>query len=231
MKKLPAICFGLVVAFSMVTSVQADIIGECTLTGYTFMGGGIAYTNDGTGTKDYFLAQPLVFMSDGVNYWGYGWVKFNCLESTPVASAYIVFDLLGVGAMSITPASESNPAILHLYDPGSIDVAGLGDDESLRNQLQENLTADGVEPIATITMTSNGTYSVDITDLYNSWVAGDNHGIVFAAPDEGTGSKYAGFGNADGNAPYISTIPIPEPVSLFVLTSGILWLSVFRRRH
>ncbi|MBU4270406.1 MAG: PEP-CTERM sorting domain-containing protein [Planctomycetes bacterium] len=213
---------------------------DCSLTGYTFMGGGSAYvsTPDGpTGQKTYFLAQPLNYhMGDPpANMWGYGWIKFNDIGDSTLESARLYFDLLGVGAMGTTPASEDNPAVLSIYGAGSIDVSDLGGSDGaswdLRETLRDNL--DASSPLCTITMTANGRYSVDITDLYNSWVTGGeavNNGLVFAAPDEGVGSKYASFGNADGDPPYI----VPEPGTIVLVAGAFLGLGlarILRRRR
>jgi len=225
MKKLLSI--GLVLAGVLFTGsgVHADMIGDCELTGYTFMGGSMAYTTTpGSSEKNYFLAQPLKYEDSGANYWGYGWVKFDKLASTQVESAYLVFNLLGVGAMSMTPASESNPADLEIYLPGTIDVADLAD-STLRSQLRDNLN--GTTSFSgKITMTANCIYSLDITDLYNRWVTGEtvNNGLVFVS----SGSKYASFGNNSGSAPYLSSTlvgtQVPEPASLTLLTVGLGFL-------
>ncbi len=230
------------------TCVVASIIGglaftqsgsaatiDCSLTGYTFMGANDAYvsTPDGpAGQKTYFLAQPLNYPmgTPPANMWGCGWIKFDDIGDSTVDSSHLYFDLLGAGAMGTTPASEDNPAVLDIYSAGSIDVADLGGDYDLRWELRDNL--DASSPLCTITMTSNGAHSVDITDLYNSWVTGGetaNNGLVFAAPDQGTGSKYASFGNASGNAPYISTAPVPEPSSLLLLAMGIGALALLKK--
>lgn len=236
----------------IITCVVATIIGglaftqsgsaatiDCSLTGYTFMGGASAYvsTPDGPTGQTYFLAQPLNYhMGDPpANMWGCGWIKFNDIKDPTVESAYLYFDLLGVGAMGTTPASENNPANLAIYSAGDIDVADLvgggtsEEDWDLRWNLRDNL--DASSPLCTITMTANGRYSVDITDLYNSWVTGAtaNNGLVFTAPDQGAGSKYAGFGNASGNAPYISTASVPEPSSLLLLAMGMGALALLKK--
>jgi hypothetical protein len=220
---LGAIALGVLSLGSLTQSASAEVIGDCTVTGYTFMGGGIAYT---TPAKDYFLAQPLVESS--ADYWGYGWAKFDVGTAT-VDEAYLVVDLLGIGAMSITPATPSNPGILNVYNPGAIDVNDLGTNPGLRATLQGNLA--GTTPmVGDFTMTSNGTYAIDITDIYNDWVDGSitNNGLILAAPDDGAGTKYASLGSTEGNAPYISTIAVPEPASMALLGCGAM--AMMRRR-
>jgi hypothetical protein len=228
-KKFMGIATILAVALVSVGTASADVIGDCNLTGYTFMGGGIAYTSAPTGpnAKDYFLAQPLVETS--ANYWGYGWAKFDVGTET-VDKAYLVIDLLGIGAMSITPANPANPGILDIYNPGATDVADLGGDAGLRATLQGSLA--GTTPLVDdFTMTSNGAYAIDITDMYNAWVDGSitNNGLVLAAPDDGSGTKYASFGNLEGSAPYISTVP--EPATMGLLACGALGLISRRKRN
>ncbi len=232
MKKLLSI--SLVFAGVLVTGsmAQAAVIGDCTLTGYTYMGGGSynVSTADGPSTqKNYFLAQPLNSDYAGVNMWGYSWVKFDTLSSTPVVSAYLVFDLLGVGSMAAAAASESNPADLEIYLPGAIDVADLAD-STLRTELRDNL--DGTSSFSgMLTMTANGTYCLDITDLYNSWVTGEteNNGLVFVS----SGSKYAGFGNSSGSVPYLSSTvagtQVPEPATIALLSLGLGFLARRKR--
>lgn len=218
-------------SFSVVATASAETIGTCDMTGYTFMGGGMAYTStpEDPSAKDYFLGQSLNYGSGDDNYWGYGWTKFSVGTST-VTSAYLTYDLLGVGAMAPTPASPTNPAYLDLYDP-NVDVASLAT-QVARQTLRDYL--DSQPCLSSETMTSNGVYSVDITSLYNGWVTGAiaNNGLVFSALDNtDNAGKYASFGNASGSAPYISTSSVPEPSTLMLLAVGAGALAVWVRRR
>ena len=137
-------------------AASADVLGECAMTGYTFMGGGSAYfsTPENTGGKDYFprLVVELRLTATAPTMWGYGWVKFD-VGDTAVDSAYLVFDLLGVGSMSVVPPTAENPAYLDVYDPGAIDVASITD-VIARDTLRNNL--DASSPLASLTMTADG---------------------------------------------------------------------------
>ena len=216
----------LIGAMVMAGPAAAATIGDCSLTGYTFMGGGIAYTSP---TKDYLLAQPLVEESAG--YWGYGWLKFDNLSDTAVDSAYLVVDVLGQGSMTITDLRATNVGDLSIYSPGTTDVGDLADDATLRSTLQGTLSSDDGSLLIgnDASMTSNGLYYFDITDLYNSWMTGaDNNGLVLASD---VGIKIAGIGNAGGIAPYISsTSAVPVPAAVWLLGSGLCGLLGLRRR-
>lgn len=223
-------------AFAQTTSAATV---DASLTGYTFMGGATAYASTPFGPssqKDYFLAQALNFQMGDANYWGYGWGKFDDIGTTTVDSALLYFDLLGIGSMSLTPATVENPAVLKIFSAGDIDLIGLdGSDNAswdLREELRNNLLVDS--PIDEITMTANGQWCVDITGLYNDWVTGDatNNGLVFVAPDNTGGSSYAGFGSTSGSAPFIVTSTVPEPSTLLLLAfgAGLFALTKMRRK-
>jgi hypothetical protein len=155
-------------------------------------------------------------------------MKFDDVGQTEVPSARLHFNVLGVGSMAVTPASEQNPAILSVYDAGTFDVAGLGGSWDVREDLRDAL--DGTSPIATITATEDGDHWVDITAVYNGWVSGGiaNHGLILAAPDNGNGSKIASFGDPAG-APYLQTVP--EPGTLALVAVFFIAFGVARMMH
>jgi hypothetical protein len=169
-------------------TASADTIGNTIMTGYTYMGGQGSYSTYPDDSKDYFIASCLeVFGRDGIeDMWGYGWAKFSVSATETVESAYLVIDLLGTGSMGgANPAAttEDLPAYLDVYDPGAVDVATLtaGGDNPNVADLKDTLLDQ--TPVSSLTMTANGTYSLDITDLYNSWVLDpdSNNGIVLAS--------------------------------------------------
>jgi sirohydrochlorin ferrochelatase len=213
-------------------SVNAETY-ESTQTGYTFMAGATAYASTSAShSKSYFLAQPLNYDFSGANYWGYGWTQFDHIGATEVMSAYLNVSLLGIGSMAVTPASEANPAHLDLYDPGDVDLTtllGNGSDDGydLRTSLRAAMDADS--PMALLTMTSNGAQSIDITDLYNRWVAAGNtsHGILFSSPDNGNGGRFASFGSTAG-APTIITTAVPEPSAMVLIALAFVGLGIAR---
>ena len=240
-------------------AVSAATIGDCILTGYNYMGneGAKISTYDGPDSqKDYFLAQPLkyIFENGSSDMWGYSWIKFDNLSETTVESAYLVLDLLGVGAMAIDDASVQYPATLDIYSPGDIDVEDLTGNSELRETLRNNLyhtetdeqTGETVDVFAealmdTIVMTINGTYYIDITEIYNAWVTGEieNNGLVLVSTSENgseypfgkVGAKFASFNSEEGNAPYISTSCVPIPGTAWLLGGGLFGLIGLCRRY
>ncbi len=177
--------------FSMVITgtASAEVIGTCELTGYTYMGGLGATTTYPESSKDYFVATALELFGGDSDMWGYSWLKFEVTETETVESAYLVLDLLGVGAMSFgnpEATTEELVASLDLYDPGDVDVETL--DKDTVSALRDTLLTQTA--LSSLTMTSNGTYYLDITDLYNSWILDpdSNNGIILAS-----GYNYEGY--------------------------------------
>ncbi len=195
--KFKRICIALAMIGLLITgTASAEVIGEAIMTGYTYMNGQGSVTTYPEDAKDYFVVSALeVFGADGdADLWGYAWVKFDVLATETVESAYLVIDLLGTGSMTggNPPATTTDlPAYLDVYDPGDVDVEGLtvyGEDgygsseaaaqvEALKDALLDET------PVSSLTMTASGTYSIDITELYNSWVLDpdSNNGIVLAS--------------------------------------------------
>ncbi len=223
----------LIVGLSLSATASAANIGDCTVTGYTFMGDTMAVyssTPAGPNAKDYFLATSLTGGGFGPSMWGLAWAKFENLSVTPVTSAYLMLDLQGVGMMSAAPASPSNPCDLTVYVSPS-DAATLGDEappSATRAAAKDTLLGDtiGMYTVASLpSITANGTLAIDITNLYNGWVMGmPNKGLIFASE---AGARLASFGHQTGAAPYISTVP--EPAAMALLGCGAL--AMIRRRR
>jgi hypothetical protein len=228
----------LVGGMAIATTASASMATyDATLTGYTYMGGtGFNNTN-----QEYFIAGPVEYDFNGTDMYGFAWLKFGNIGTEEVDAAYLNLDLLGVGSMNLADATEEYPGIVDVYSPGSSDVedfTGVADTNALHSTLKADpstyLLAEDV------IMTSNGVWAIDITDIYNAWVAGtqDNNGLVLYSdsPNAGAaggtvgavGAKFAGLNGYAGTAPYISTVPVPGAV--WLLGSGLLGLIGLRRR-
>ncbi len=233
MKNIKKITLMLVVAFvglTLCADVKAAVINDnCTITGYTFMGAsmggemGLGFYDNRAGevnNKDYFLAQPLSGVMGNPGYWGYGWVKFDSPTET-VDQAFLVLEQIDYvnSMMGISAPSVASPLVVDLY-AASIDVENIGDLTSTPEQVKDahiNAT-----PFATLSITSAGLCSVDITDVYNSWVGGVNNGIIFSGGGA-FGSWDIDNGQFPGaSVPYISDTFVPEPATMLLLCLGSL---------
>lgn len=239
------------IPMALASTSTDDVIGNCTLTGYSYMGGKAKIsTSDALNPyqRDYFIAEPLTFMYGTTDMWGYAWLKFEVLSDTTVESAYLALDLLAVGGMVMEDASAEYPGVVDIYSPGDVDVTDLWASsanteaaeaaEALRVSLHDTLLES--DPLLNVVMSSNGTYYIDITELYNGWVTGEieNNGIILVGTGQNSsdeigniGAMFAGFNSDEGNAPYITTTaPVPVPAGLWLLGSGLIGLIGLRRR-
>ena len=221
---LAAVLLTGVLAFSN-TAFAEDGPYECTLTGYSFMGGSGFKTNQG-----YFIATPMEYWFSGTDMYGFAFLKFDTIGTETVEKAYLNLDLVSVGAMDLMDATDAFPGFVDVYSPGNTDVASFTSVADT-NALHAVLKADPAKYHITrsVAMTSNGVWAIDITELYNSWVTGTipNNGIILysnsvnAHEAGGTigavGTKYAGLDGSNGKKPLITfsiapsvTITSPE---------------------
>lgn len=255
----------LISGMALVRTSSAAIIGDVDQVGYTYMGGwrSITTKENDTNPPRYVLAQPLEYLYDvydqetgeyvgTADMWGYGWIKFDNLADAPVESAYMAVDLLKVGGMGLMDATEEYPGDLTIYNPGDTDVATLGKWTSSHEENEpyfieyHNYLKNEAEIVADKTvMPQNGTYYIDITNIYNGWVTGtiDNNGLILVSDSENSyaveqgafgcvGAKFAAFNNPDGgHAPYITTNPVPVPAAIWMLGSGLVGMIGLRRRN
>jgi hypothetical protein len=222
----------LVGALALANTAAADTYYASTH-GYAYMGGNI-----NTGNDSYFIAGPMEYDFAGSDMWGFAYIKFENIGTETVDAAYLNLDLLKVGSMNLEDATEDYPGIVDLYSPGGTDVAGL--DAASAATLHDTLKASSSPFVEEYTMTENGVWAIDITELYNAWVLGtvENNGIVLISDSANAnaaggaigavGAKFAGLDGSEGVAPSISTVPVPGAV--WLLGSGLLGIIGLRRR-
>lgn len=201
-----------VAALGLFPNAEASL-GDLERTGYTAMGGSVmgnplGYITQETGDKDYVLLQPLDGGVNGPSLWGYAWMKFTNLSTTTVDAAHLVLNQLPGSGMGYSEPTAENPVTFYIHNV-TADVADITIDTAV---MSEFLNTHVLEtPAITALITSPGVFTVDITDIYNSWVTGNNYGMVLS----GAG-KFASIGNANGAAPYL----VPEPATLAILGLG-----------
>lgn len=213
-----------IVTFGLVSNAGAAL-GDLERTGYTAMGGSVmgnplGYITQQPGDRDYVLLQPLDGVMHSPDMWGYAWMKFDVTATAPVDSAFLVLNQLpGDGMGNVEPTPE-NPVDFFIHSV-SADVAGITIDTAVMEDFKNNNVV--AIPEITASILSPGVFSVDITDIYNGWITGDNYGIVLS----GAG-KFSSIGHPDGDAPYLSTTVVPEPTTVALLGLGGL---LFRRKR
>ena len=235
MKKLCVMLSIVLIPTAVETSAaRAENLYEASLTGYTFMGGGMGgyQTEAGdTSGKNYLLIGSGT--SDG-DMWTFGWLKFNDLPTEPVASAILSLDYVGGGGMSAPGPASPMKIDIQAVDA---DVSGILSDIV---GFKENHILDG--EVASTTIGDAGVYEWDITSLVNGWIAGEpNYGFVVTGWDNGDNEdgyqhpKFAGLpidGVSLGDVPLITAVPIPEPSSLaLVFGATIGWGLLGRNRR
>ena len=239
MKKLFTMICGIAIASLAVnlSVVHAENVYEASLTGYTFMGGGMGGYQTEAGDesgKNYFLVGTGVAEE---SYWTFGWLKFEDLPELPVSSAVLNLEFIGTGGMgsgsSFTPMDVGIQAV-------DADVSQILSGDIVA--YKENHILDGNIDIETISDT--GIYQWDITSLVNGWIAGEaNYGFVVTGWDNGSNEEngyqhpqFAGFpigGVSAGAVPTITTTAaVPEPSTLALIISAIACCyGLFHRKH
>ena len=224
MKKLIITCLVAMIVGLVAPAVEATIIGDCTNTGYTFMGGFGVYHQD---QRDYFLTgnSPA-----DAGWWAFGWLKFGNLPGSTVGEAWLSLECYKDMNGSLTPG---NPMDVTIYAVDA-DVTGITT-ANVVNFKENHIVGDAV---AIATLTGTGFYSWDITSIVNDWITDENYGLVVIGwddephPDYYTHPYFAGLPapNPHGMAPALATEPIPEPATVALLGIGSI-VTLLRRKR
>ena len=226
MKKLIITCLVTMLVGLVAPAAEATLIGDCTNTGYTFMGGWMVYQTPPS-SKDYFMTSNAP--ADG-DYWGFGWVKFGDLPSELVDEAWLALDYYE--DMTIDP-SQDNPVTVTVYavdkDVATIDASNVADFKD------KHIIGDAVD---SVTFTALGIGCWEITSIVNDWISGNNYGLVVVGwddtphPDYYNNLRFAGLpdGGGHGMVPTLADTCVPEPATVALLGIGSL-VALLRRKR
>ncbi len=192
MRKLLISCLIAAVCASVPSAALAQSLGNCSNTGYTFMGGWMAYQTPPS-SKNYFLTgnSPA-----NESMWAFGWMKFGELPDAPVDDAWLSLECYKDMYGDLTPA---NPMEVTMYRVDA-DVAGI----TAANVTEFKNTHIVGSAVAAADLTGAGSYSWNIAPIVNEWIAGDNYGLaVIGWNDVPHPNHY--------NHPYFAGLPDPNP--------------------
>lgn len=195
---------------SMISSVQAGVVADCTSTGYSYMSGSVASPD-----KDYMLTGEMAADS----WWGFSWLSFETPDST-VEIAYLNLQSIAQGG-GMWAVPDSSPVTMTVYAV-TADVASIT--SSNVSDFRDNHIGGAVASISV--SGGDAIYSWDITDLVNGWITGDNYGLVLSVDGDGSTvyGKFSGLGHSTGMAPVITdtALAVPEPATMMLLGLGSL---------
>ncbi len=216
--KFMGLAAALMVALVSAGTASADVIADCTYDGYVAMGGMVVNT-----TNSYLLpGNPDSPPSEEMQTFGYAFCKFDDpdLPTEEVTEAYLQLDVMALQDGMTYPAMGT----------GNVGVFAVTSDvESIAGGTAGTFR-DSIADIATdsVSMTGEGLVYLDVTDIVNGWIGGDNDGLVLASPG-GLMPRLHSSETTAGLAPVITSVP--EPATMGLLACGALGLISRRKRN
>ncbi|MFP4053729.1 MAG: PEP-CTERM sorting domain-containing protein [Phycisphaerae bacterium] len=216
--KLAGIVAAMLVALVSVGTVSADVIADCTYDGYVAMGGTVFQNSN-----NYLLpGNPDSAPEGPMQTFGYAFCKFNTadLPTEAVSQAYLQLDVIALQDGMTWPATGTGNLGVFAV---TADVAGIDADNAgtFRDSIADTATD-------SVSMTGEGLIYLDVTDIVNGWIDGDNDGLVLASPG-GLMPRLHSSETTDGLAPVITSVP--EPATMGLLACGALGLISRRKRN
>lgn len=202
------------------STAMADFTAYCTLDGYVAMGGMVFNTANGyllPGNPD----SPPTGPPQNMETFGYAFLKFDVgdLPSVAVSQAYLKLNVIALQDGMDWPATGT--ANLDVFAV-TADVAGIdaGTSGTFRGSIA-GVASD------TLAVTGEGLIYLDVTDIVNGWISGDNFGLVLATPG-GLMPRLHSSETTTGMAPMITNVP--EPATMVLLGIGGIGAMLRRRR-
>lgn len=220
------------------TASAATTTYNATLTGYTYGGGEEVYTNTGNASgenvnSDYFVAGPNKYI-DGADTWAFSWLKFENIGMEVAESAVLTLELLGVGsATDYEDVTGFANGLLLDATSSDIDVTEFADNAEALADTRGQIDRTMMGFVNDVVMLENGIYAIDVTSLYNYWIAGDIEDkglLLYTDTDNYESAIFASTSGELGMAPTLTVSTVPVPGAVWLLGSGLVGLIGLRRR-